>query len=119
MNRFASILAIFAGLFLTDAHWLVMQSVSWVEMSRDMNQSIAKVITGESVCDHCRAISEGKQTQENRTFDLLSQAKLLTRLNFELARLPEREAEKLRWHPFIDQVKDPHYVDVPVPPPWA
>lgn len=101
MKSLAAALALFASVLLTDVHWAVMQSISWVEMSWNASpsseRSIADLLSGKTVCHHCDAIREGQESDGERTCDLLAQGRILAPVAWEQLRLPDRSWTRVRW----------------------
>ncbi len=83
MNRFTTVLAIFAAVLLTDAHWGVMQSITWVKMvavqgsDDSLSSRIAEVVSGQSPCDQCLALGNERNSQEEKTLELLTKSQAL------------------------------------------
>ncbi|MDF1861923.1 MAG: hypothetical protein P1U87_17015 [Verrucomicrobiales bacterium] len=123
MKPLAAAFAILASVVLTEAHWIVMQSISLAQMSwtasQTEGQTIGDVFSGRLICDHCCAITEGKNSEGERTFDLLSQGRVLAPVAFDRICIPEREWVSMRWEPGDCTLSDQHFPSVTVPPPWA
>ncbi len=123
MKLFANILAILAAIVLMDGHWFVMQSVTWVDMaqnsSRAESTSVADILTGKVVCDHCDAIQDGKETDDNRALDYLSQTRLLAPVTGETVKLPPRTSSQVAWPLLSNALTEQTTQGVLVPPPRA
>lgn len=123
MKPLAAALAIFASVVLTDAHWIVMQSISLVQMSwtasQTEGQTIGDVFSGKLVCDHCCAITEGRDTEGEIPCDLLTLGRILAPVAFDRVGIPERKWVTVKWMPGDCTLLSQHVPSVTVPPPWA
>jgi len=123
MKPFANILAILSAIALVDGHWFAMQSITWVEMaqnaSRSETTSVPDILTGKVVCEHCDAITDGKETEGNRVIDYLSQARLLAPLSGEAMTIPPRASSQITWPSLSYALDEQATSGVLLPPPLA
>jgi hypothetical protein len=81
-STFQKLLILCCALYLSGAHWMILQTTAWTGMlfSRSISTSVAEAIEttldGKHPCALCSAISEGKQTekQSEQNFELLKKA---------------------------------------------
>jgi len=115
------------ALYLSGAHWIVLQSTAWTGMviSRSMTASVAEAVEstfdGQHPCPLCSAITDGKQTegQAEKNFALLRKAGDLKFTQFNFAVLEPCLAQNwAEWPPY-----SPHgslrSEAPPTPPPLA
>lgn len=122
MKNLAAALALFASVLLGDVHWAVMQTLTWTEMARQETdagiRSVMKIFSGESVCEHCEAIREGRDSNRENPSELLSQSRLLAApLVAEPPAIPERFGEDVSWTGEPRTRAALFRSSVPVPPP--
>ncbi|MDF1850703.1 MAG: hypothetical protein P1U85_07720 [Verrucomicrobiales bacterium] len=83
MKKSGFILCILATTVVTEVHWAVMQSVTWVAMIQTSNSSatlgekLLSTISGEAPCDHCEALAEEKGASRSEVLSMIGQAPLL------------------------------------------
>lgn len=123
MKAFANILAILSAIVLMDGHWFAMQSITWVDMaqnaSRSETTSVTDILTGKVVCEHCDAITDGKETESNRVIDYLSQVRLLAPLSGESMTIPSRASSQITWPSLSHALHEHATSGVLLPPPRA
>lgn len=124
MRKFAAILSLFAAVLLTEAHWSVMQSITWAAMiqSTDSSASFAETVlstlSGEAPCQHCQALLEEKESQRNDVLAMMGQAPVLAPFCRSLAR-PTRKDVLLFSITEPDSPRRASALDPPEPPPRA
>ena len=81
-STFHKLLILCCALYLSGAHWMILQTSAWTGMliSRSISTSVAKALEttldGKHPCALCSAIADGKQTekQSEQNFELLKKA---------------------------------------------
>lgn len=63
-----------ALLATTGAHWAVLQTVAWTGMlaenlqTASLHEALGKTLDGEHLCPICKAIREGKKSEQKKDF---------------------------------------------------
>ena len=121
MRQFSIILAILASVILTDAHWFVMQSIAWVDMSIDASHSdevsLEDVFTGRILCTQCKVIAKGKKNQKDHTVEVLAQGRTLAPIAVESLSIPPRSWERMIWPRDVCLIPSQFDEGVVLPPP--
>ena len=121
------LLIICCSLYLSGAHWVVLQTTAWTGMliSRSVTTSVADAIgttfDGQHPCPMCSAIADGKQTerQSEQNFDHLKKVGDLKFLELTPFRLVhEGVATCVAWPVSAFDVLT-RYEAPPTPPPLA
>jgi hypothetical protein len=72
MARLSKLLVVLALTFSLGAHWILLQSVAWVGMvitysqQTSLDQALAKTFDGKHPCRLCKAVQEGKQSEQQQ-----------------------------------------------------
>ncbi len=83
MRRISTVLAILAAILLTDVHWSVLQTITWVEMVRTSSSDaglvdrVVETVTGAVTCDHCIALADERSSEPEELLDLLAKSQFL------------------------------------------
>lgn len=97
LKKLAVILCLLATTVLTEVHWAVMQTVTWVSMIQtseaplSLGEKILSTISGEAPCEHCEAIAEEKSSSRSEVLSLLHQGPVLGPLQRKVARPARHE----------------------------
>jgi hypothetical protein len=84
-RKFGNAVMILAVLSAMGAHWTVLQSIAWTTMLADnlgrcsLSEAVHQTFDGRHPCCLCKAIAEGKKSEEKKDFTPASQ-----RLEFPL-----------------------------------
>jgi len=78
-STFHKLLVLCCALYLSGAHWMVLQTTAWTCMllSRSVNNSLTEAVKstfdGQHPCPMCSAIADGKQSEKRsqKEFDVL------------------------------------------------
>ena len=124
---FHKFLIVCCALYLSGAHWMVLQTTAWTGMllSRSSRAGVAEAVTttfsGEQPCRMCVAISKGEQEEREHqplapVLKKMQEIKLVAMDSFEL---PARvSGGEMQWPEFV--CSDPWRTEAPpVPPPLA
>ena len=95
---FHKLIILCCALYLSGAHWMVLQTAAWTGMliSRSLSASVAEALDstfdGQHPCRMCEAISNGQQTEERSQseLELLKQGGELKFLEFCVLRVSPR-----------------------------
>lgn len=79
MRTLGSILALLAAFVLTDSHWVLMQSISWIDMSlrTTPEASVGEMLSGKIQCAHCKAIEQKKNSKQEQQQERFNESRLL------------------------------------------
>lgn len=100
MRKLSAILAIFTSVLLTDGHFLVLQSLTWMQMSWDASQSetisVGDVFSGKVWCDRCEAIEKGRKSKRE-AIDLLVKEKIIALVGIKGLKIAVRPWYRVAW----------------------
>jgi hypothetical protein len=77
--RIGKIFLVIALVAILGAHWTLLQTVAWTTMLADnlcthsVKEAVAETFDGNHLCDLCKAIAAGKQSEKKTEFSLESQ----------------------------------------------
>ena len=105
LKKSGLILCLLATFVLTEVHWTVMQSITWIVMIQaseapiSLGEKIASAVSGKAPCDHCEALLKEKGASRSEVLSMIGHSPLLgpipqrkmrpARENFLLFSLPD------------------------------
>lgn len=112
------------ALYLSGAHWVMMQTVAWttmvVERSGEMGlpEAVESTFSGEKPCGMCKAIAHGKEEEQKQApeIPLLKAFKEVQFVSSEAAVLPERRLLGA-WTPVELEQSSTRRAEAPLLPP--
>lgn len=105
MKKVSQILAILAAVVITDAHWAVMQSITWVDMvsgtsGDDVPMAILEAISGERPCVKCCLIQQERESEQERQLEIVSKSGTIAPLHNSRIVVPRPLSTKAIFHPW-------------------
>lgn len=125
MKRFAQkLLLVICALYLSGAHWLVLQSTAWATMVWErtkvttVSEAVSTTFDGEHPCGMCQAIEKAQHEEERKESEKIVVNKLpdVKLVLMETTTVPSaRECGKLSWKAWLRPLG--RSLDAPPTPP--
>jgi len=105
---FQKLLILSCALYLSGAHWMLLQATAWTGMIvvRSQRAPVAEAVRttfdGEHPCRMCSAINEGQKEEKEREFPLVKKAQEMRLVALEWFELPPAVMSgEIQWPDFI------------------